>query len=286
MTKQGRNDPCACGSGQKYKKCCLASNESPSAIRPEATVDELRDRRYLLQLDAPAFFGEFVARLRAFLGKDVPAPPELDGVAAPGARYDGVIRVVPMVHRPTEGWAGLPDDVIEFVRESQQELIGCLEDLAAREDIVVVAEGFAGTIDTASFAADANANAALLLEADGYGVMEFIAKNPHVPVVGGDIPPDLNMVQAQLLRHSTRPDVLPVFNALQEYRNRWAVQVALHAARSLNRTPVLVFGLHHAEGIAQAARKVAANVKLTLIPTVAVQSEHLFEPTSPLRQQR
>jgi hypothetical protein len=28
MTKLGRNDPCSCGSGKKYKKCCLASNES------------------------------------------------------------------------------------------------------------------------------------------------------------------------------------------------------------------------------------------------------------------
>jgi uncharacterized protein YecA (UPF0149 family) len=24
-TKIGRNDPCPCGSGKKYKKCCLAS---------------------------------------------------------------------------------------------------------------------------------------------------------------------------------------------------------------------------------------------------------------------
>jgi len=22
VTKVGRNDPCSCGSGQKYKKCC------------------------------------------------------------------------------------------------------------------------------------------------------------------------------------------------------------------------------------------------------------------------
>lgn len=27
MTKLGRNDPCSCGSGKKYKKCCLASKE-------------------------------------------------------------------------------------------------------------------------------------------------------------------------------------------------------------------------------------------------------------------
>jgi hypothetical protein len=28
MNKTGRNDPCPCGSGQKYKKCCLISTES------------------------------------------------------------------------------------------------------------------------------------------------------------------------------------------------------------------------------------------------------------------
>lgn len=25
--KMGRNDPCHCGSGKKYKKCCLAADE-------------------------------------------------------------------------------------------------------------------------------------------------------------------------------------------------------------------------------------------------------------------
>ena len=29
--KIGRNDPCPCGSGKKYKKCCLLKNESPSS---------------------------------------------------------------------------------------------------------------------------------------------------------------------------------------------------------------------------------------------------------------
>lgn len=28
MSKVGRNDPCACGSGKKYKKCCLAKNST------------------------------------------------------------------------------------------------------------------------------------------------------------------------------------------------------------------------------------------------------------------
>ena len=28
MAKPGRNDPCPCGSGKKYKKCCLANEEA------------------------------------------------------------------------------------------------------------------------------------------------------------------------------------------------------------------------------------------------------------------
>ena len=30
MAKPGRNDPCPCGSGNKYKKCCLAKDEAAS----------------------------------------------------------------------------------------------------------------------------------------------------------------------------------------------------------------------------------------------------------------
>jgi hypothetical protein len=36
MTKLGRNDPCRCGSGKKYKKCCLALDERSAAITPNA----------------------------------------------------------------------------------------------------------------------------------------------------------------------------------------------------------------------------------------------------------
>ena len=35
MAKIGRNDPCPCGSGKKYKKCCLAGDEAAArAARP------------------------------------------------------------------------------------------------------------------------------------------------------------------------------------------------------------------------------------------------------------
>jgi hypothetical protein len=28
MAKPGRNDPCPCGSGKKYKRCCLDKDEA------------------------------------------------------------------------------------------------------------------------------------------------------------------------------------------------------------------------------------------------------------------
>ncbi|MGA8148514.1 MAG: tetratricopeptide repeat protein, partial [Gallionellaceae bacterium] len=34
MSKTGRNDPCPCGSGKKYKQCCLLRKEIPAANKP------------------------------------------------------------------------------------------------------------------------------------------------------------------------------------------------------------------------------------------------------------
>ena len=47
MAKTGRNDPCPCGSGNKYKKCCLAKDEAAgreqlaAAIQPPASPPHL-----------------------------------------------------------------------------------------------------------------------------------------------------------------------------------------------------------------------------------------------------
>jgi hypothetical protein len=32
MTKTGRNDPCPCGSGKKYKKCCEEKESAPKKL--------------------------------------------------------------------------------------------------------------------------------------------------------------------------------------------------------------------------------------------------------------
>jgi hypothetical protein len=44
-TKVGRNDPCPCGSGKKYKKCCLLKeNQAPPATQPSGPDQRLRAR--------------------------------------------------------------------------------------------------------------------------------------------------------------------------------------------------------------------------------------------------
>jgi len=42
MTKQGRNDPCACGSGKKFKQCCGLATSKPATINPQAIAQALR----------------------------------------------------------------------------------------------------------------------------------------------------------------------------------------------------------------------------------------------------
>jgi tetratricopeptide (TPR) repeat protein len=38
MTKLGRNEPCPCGSGQKYKRCCLPKHEAERAVAAQAAA--------------------------------------------------------------------------------------------------------------------------------------------------------------------------------------------------------------------------------------------------------
>ena len=44
MAKVGRNDPCPCGSGKKYKRCCLEKDETAAralaAVTPPPNIAE------------------------------------------------------------------------------------------------------------------------------------------------------------------------------------------------------------------------------------------------------
>ncbi|GAB4189192.1 MAG: hypothetical protein Tsb0015_09780 [Simkaniaceae bacterium] len=49
MNKAGRNDPCPCGSGKKYKKCCGAKT-APGRKKIEAAVIHSNGGRGLFQM--------------------------------------------------------------------------------------------------------------------------------------------------------------------------------------------------------------------------------------------
>ena len=91
MAKSGRNDPCPCGSGKKFKKCCL-----PMEVTPIANLTWLKMRRTegelipLLLTHAVKYYGPDVvdeAWDEFSLWKDAPmdpdSQPELDTVFLP-----------------------------------------------------------------------------------------------------------------------------------------------------------------------------------------------------------
>lgn len=41
MSKIGRNDPCPCGSGKKYKKCCLNADQSKARVTERDRLGEI-----------------------------------------------------------------------------------------------------------------------------------------------------------------------------------------------------------------------------------------------------
>lgn len=43
----GRNDPCPCGSGKKYKKCCLANDAVPAAVEPDVIAAQRKAHDWL-----------------------------------------------------------------------------------------------------------------------------------------------------------------------------------------------------------------------------------------------
>ena len=46
MAKIGRNEPCPCGSGKKYKQCCLAKDEAARSVPSVATLADHLPHHY------------------------------------------------------------------------------------------------------------------------------------------------------------------------------------------------------------------------------------------------
>jgi len=64
MAKPGRNDPCHCGSGNKYKKCCLAKDEAAERDSLVQTRARRDDGAAAHPLPRDKLMAEVAARLR------------------------------------------------------------------------------------------------------------------------------------------------------------------------------------------------------------------------------
>ena len=84
----GRNDPCPCGSGKKYKKCCLAKKDSTAEVihlnsrrTAEEPVDSLRTKvsRFMEREDFKVNFPDAVKLFWQTLEEELKPPPMKQG---------------------------------------------------------------------------------------------------------------------------------------------------------------------------------------------------------------
>jgi hypothetical protein len=85
LQRVGRNDPCPCGSGKKYKKCCLAKHEEARKSIPADQLQELEERARLkekLEKDVAdgfdLFFAQDFDKARRFALRQLETYPEDD----------------------------------------------------------------------------------------------------------------------------------------------------------------------------------------------------------------
>jgi len=75
----GRNDPCPCGSGKKYKQCCLVKQAEHQVERVKE--ERFFERKLQLTLDIRAFLAQHNGGERVFnLQKEAPFDPSLGSV--------------------------------------------------------------------------------------------------------------------------------------------------------------------------------------------------------------
>ena len=63
MAKPGRNDPCLCGSGNKYKKCCLSKDEAAEHARGAEVQARHESQVAQRRLDVQELKAQIAARL-------------------------------------------------------------------------------------------------------------------------------------------------------------------------------------------------------------------------------
>ncbi len=84
-TKIGRNDPCPCGSGKKYKKCCMGKAEMGTVYSPEIMLD-----RYKIRLKTP----EQIEGIRRCGRLVIQTFEAIKDMIVPGVRTDEINQVV------------------------------------------------------------------------------------------------------------------------------------------------------------------------------------------------
>lgn len=61
-TKTGRNDPCACGSGKKYKRCCLEKDQQAEHVALAATAAKIAADKAKFTAEQARFAADLAAQ--------------------------------------------------------------------------------------------------------------------------------------------------------------------------------------------------------------------------------
>jgi tetratricopeptide (TPR) repeat protein len=112
MAKPGRNDPCPCGSGKKYKKCCLTNDEATKREQFVVQQAEREERANVKQLELRRVREAITAGLAASnpLADDFEDDLAETVDAALGLLHDGKLEQVEVVARDLmERFPDIPD---------------------------------------------------------------------------------------------------------------------------------------------------------------------------------
>jgi len=121
MGKIGRNDPCPCGSGKKYKRCCGAGDAKvipfPGSTDDEGGYEESDSRTFQERRGSPNAATEVIRRMQAEMGKrSFASKEELD------AFLEGF--VTRERQEPREDFLGLSPEQMRAILEEGE---GCIE---------------------------------------------------------------------------------------------------------------------------------------------------------------